>query len=66
LALISEGFDRLDINRIVNWVALHNAHSIGLMRRLGFRIEPNLNPAELASSGTPSVLGILERTVGRA
>jgi [ribosomal protein S5]-alanine N-acetyltransferase len=65
-ALIAEGFDRLGIDRIVNWVAPHNADSIGLMRRLGFRIEPNRNPADLVRYGTPSVLGILERTVDRA
>jgi RimJ/RimL family protein N-acetyltransferase len=62
VALIAEGFDRLGIDRIVNWVDSRNSNSIGLMTRLGFRIEPNRNPDELAKCGPPSVLGILERT----
>jgi RimJ/RimL family protein N-acetyltransferase len=65
-ALIPVGFDRLGIDRIVNWVDPHNANTIGLMTRLGFRIEPNRNPDDLARSGAPSVLGILERTPDRA
>jgi RimJ/RimL family protein N-acetyltransferase len=60
-ALIAMGFDRLGIDRIINWVDPHNANTIGLMRRLGFRIEPNRNPDDLSKSGAPSVLGILER-----
>ena len=65
-ALIAEGFDRLGIDRIVNWVDPRNVNSIGLMTRLGFRIEPNGNLDDLAKYGTPSVLGILERQAGRA
>jgi [ribosomal protein S5]-alanine N-acetyltransferase len=65
-ALIAEGFDRLGIDRIVNWVAPHNANTIGLMLRLGFRIEPNRDPADLARYGTPGFLGILDRAVDRA
>lgn len=65
-ALIPEGFDHLGIDRIVNWVNPHNANTIGLMRALGFRIELNRNPGDLARYGTPSVLGILERRVDRA
>jgi RimJ/RimL family protein N-acetyltransferase len=65
-AMISEGFDRLGIHRIVNWVDPQNANTIGLMTRLGFRIEPNHNPNDLARSGVPSVLGILEDTSERA
>jgi RimJ/RimL family protein N-acetyltransferase len=65
-ALIAEGFDRLGIDRIVNWVDSANAGTIGLMRRLGFRIEPNGNPDDRSRSGAPSVLGILERPSGRS
>jgi RimJ/RimL family protein N-acetyltransferase len=65
-ALIAEGFDRLGIDRIVNWVDPCNANTIGLMTRLGFRIEPNGNPSDLAKSGAPSMLGILERSSGRS
>ena len=61
-ALIAEGFHRLGIDRIVNWVNPHNAHTMGLMTRLGFRFEPNCYPDDLARPGTASVLGILERT----
>jgi RimJ/RimL family protein N-acetyltransferase len=64
-ALIAEGFDRLGIDRIVNWVDPRNTDTIGLMTRLGFRIEPNRTPDDLARSGAPSVLGILERTADR-
>jgi RimJ/RimL family protein N-acetyltransferase len=59
--LIAQGFDHLGIDCIVNWVDSRNAHSVGLMMRLGFRIERNSNPDELASSDRRSVLGILER-----
>ena len=65
-ALIAEGFDRLGIDRIVNWVDPRNAHTIDLMTRLGFRIEPNRNPDDVARSGVESVLGILERPSDRA
>ena len=64
-ALIAEGFDRLGIDRIVNWVDPHNTDTIGLMTRLGFRIEPNRNPDDLARSGASSVLGVLERAADR-
>jgi RimJ/RimL family protein N-acetyltransferase len=59
-ALIAEGFDRLGIDRIVNWVDPANANTIGLMRRLGFRIVPNGNHGDMARSGAASVIGILE------
>jgi RimJ/RimL family protein N-acetyltransferase len=61
-ALIAEGFDRLGIDRIVNWVNPLNARTIGLMTRLGFRVEPNRSPDELAGSAALSLLGILERS----
>jgi RimJ/RimL family protein N-acetyltransferase len=64
-ALVAEGFDRLGIDRIVNWVDPGNANTIGLMTRLGFRIEPNGRPDDLAKSGAPSLLGVLERTSSR-
>jgi RimJ/RimL family protein N-acetyltransferase len=60
--LITEGFDRLGIDRIINWVSSRNLASISLMKRLGFRIVPNLNLDDSAGSGIPTVLGILERT----
>ncbi len=65
-ALIAEGFDRLGIDRIVNWVDPRNANTVGLMTRLGFRIEPNRNHDEVASGDPASVLGVLERSSVRA
>jgi hypothetical protein len=47
---------------MLNWVNPLNAHTIGLMTRLGFRVEPNRCPDELAGSAAPSLLGMLERS----
>ncbi len=39
--LVEFGFTSLGIHRIINGVRSNNDRSIGLMRRLGFRIEEN-------------------------
>lgn len=55
-AMIEYGFNELGIARIVNSVMGSNAHSINLMRRLGFRLQKNLS----AKYDPPAVVGILE------
>ena len=54
-ALIGYAFDRLRLPRIAYGVDRHNLHSVNLMRRLGFRLEPNLHP-----DGAGAVVGILD------
>ena len=55
--LVEFGFTALGIHRIVNDVRANNDHSIGLMRRLGFRIETN-------NASTPSgINGILDAKI---
>lgn len=55
-ALVSFGFGRLGISRILNSVSTANPGTLGLIGRLGFRIEPNLAPLD-----PPRVIGVLER-----
>jgi hypothetical protein len=43
------------IARLVNAVDRENVRSIGVMRRLGFRLGPNLHP-----DGADAVVGVLE------
>ena len=50
-ALIEYGFSALGIHRIINSVRVNNDHSIGLMRRLGFRIEANIHPTSTGTNG---------------
>lgn len=52
-AIIAYGFNTLGIGRIIQGVLAQNANSIKLMRRLGFKIEPGLNP--------DAVVGILDK-----
>ena len=52
-AMITYGFQSLGIGRIIQGAMGHNANSIHLMRRLGFRIEQGLL--------TESVVGILDK-----
>lgn len=51
-AMITYGFETLGISRIIQGVLGHNTNSINLMRRLGFRIEKQLN--------TDNVVGIFD------
>jgi ribosomal-protein-alanine N-acetyltransferase len=51
--VVGHAFDRVGLGRLVNCAAAENARSIRLMVRLGFRVEPNLNP------GDNGVVGIL-------
>jgi [ribosomal protein S5]-alanine N-acetyltransferase len=55
--LVEFGFTVLGIRRIINSVRANNEHSIGLMRRLGFRIEAN------NASTSTSVNGILDAKI---
>ena len=55
-AMIAHGFKEMGIARIVNSVMGSNQRSIKLMRRLGLRLQKNLNPAY----DPPGVVGILE------
>ncbi len=43
-ALIDHGFQRLKLRRIVAMTRYDNAASIGVMRKLGMRVEHNLLP----------------------
>ena len=51
-AMIPYGFETLGISRIIQGVLGHNTNSINLMRRLGFRIEKQLN--------TENMVGIVD------
>ncbi len=51
ISLVKYGFTKLGIHRIVNGVRANNDHSIGLMRRLGFRIEANSVPNSTGING---------------
>jgi RimJ/RimL family protein N-acetyltransferase len=66
-AMIERGFRQFGIDRIVNAVIEHEKHhSLKLMRRLGFRITRNLNPAYMTKGpfqGAPGAIGILENAV---
>ncbi len=55
-AMIDYGFRRMGIARIVNSALGDNAHSINLMRRLGFTLQKNHSPLY----DPPEALGILE------
>lgn len=55
--LVEFGFISLGIHRIINSVRANNEHSIGLMRRLGFRIEANNAPTP------PGINGILDANI---
>lgn len=55
--LVEFGFTALGIHRIINSVRANNERSIGLMRRLGFRIEPNNAPTP------PGINGILDANI---
>jgi RimJ/RimL family protein N-acetyltransferase len=55
--LVEFGFTALGIRRIINSVRANNEHSIGLMRRLGFRIEAN------NASTPPGINGILDANI---
>ena len=54
-ALIAYAFERLRLPRIAYGVDRGNLRSVNLMRRLGFRLEPNLHP-----DGAAGVVGILD------
>lgn len=53
--LVEFRFTSLGIHRIINGVRANNDRSIGLMRRLGFRVEPNnaSTPPGSTASWTP-------------
>jgi ribosomal-protein-alanine N-acetyltransferase len=53
--LVDHAFRRLRLERLVNAVDRENVRSIGVMQRLGFRLEPNLHP-----DGADAVVGVLE------
>jgi RimJ/RimL family protein N-acetyltransferase len=58
-AVLTYGFTELGVDRIVNDVSSANASSLALMRRLGFRLQPNLHPHPFAASDAPGVIGTL-------
>jgi ribosomal-protein-alanine N-acetyltransferase len=53
-AVIGHAFDDLRLRRLVGWVFLANERSVTLHRRLGFRVELSVNPAD------PGYVTILE------
>jgi RimJ/RimL family protein N-acetyltransferase len=55
-ALVRHAFERLRIARLVNAIDLENVRSIAVVRRLGFRLGPNLHQTD----GPGSVAGVLE------
>ena len=57
--LVDHAFRRLRLARLVNAVDRENVRSIGVMRRLGFRLGPNLHP-----DGADAVVGVLENRLG--
>jgi RimJ/RimL family protein N-acetyltransferase len=56
LALLNHGFTHAGVGRIVNEVRAANVRSVKLMKRLGFRIIPNLRP----HADGPGIIGILD------
>jgi RimJ/RimL family protein N-acetyltransferase len=54
-ALVGYAFERLRLARIAYGVDGANEHSVGVMRRLGFRLERNLHP-----DGAGAVVGVLD------
>jgi [ribosomal protein S5]-alanine N-acetyltransferase len=54
-ALVSYAFERLRLARIAYGVDGANERSVGVMRRLGFRLERNLHP-----DGAGAVVGVLD------
>jgi RimJ/RimL family protein N-acetyltransferase len=54
-ALVEHAFRRLRIPRLVNAVDGENVRSVGVMRRLGFRLGRNLHP-----DGAGDVVGVLD------
>ena len=54
-ALVAYAFERLRLPRIAYGVDGTNARSVGVMRRLGFRLERNLHP-----DGAGAVVGVLD------
>jgi [ribosomal protein S5]-alanine N-acetyltransferase len=54
-ALIGYAFDTLRLARIAYGVDAANTRSVGVMRRLGFRLERNLHP-----DGAGAVIGVLD------
>ena len=54
-ALVAYAFERLRLARIAYGVDGANARSVGVMRRLGFRLERNLHP-----DGAGTVIGVLD------
>jgi len=59
-ALIEYGFGEMGVGRIVNDVNSENLHSVNLMRRLGFRLQRNLNPKPFINSDAPAMIGALD------
>ena len=55
-AMVAYGFERLGIGQIIQGVLAHNANSINLMKRLGFRLEKGI-------SG--NVVGVLDNPTER-
>jgi RimJ/RimL family protein N-acetyltransferase len=53
--LVAYAFDTLRLARIAYGVSGGNARSVGVMRRLGFRLERNLHP-----DGAGDVVGVLD------
>ena len=62
--MIEYGFQEFGINRIVNSVAVENARSVNLLRRLGFQIENNLKSRPFAKpfQNSPGISGILNNS----
>ena len=59
-AVIGLGFNSLRFSRIVASVGAANDRATKLLRRLGFRIEPNAHADPKAGSSVPGLLGFLD------
>ena len=65
-AVLDVGFGSLHLSRVIASIGPTNERAAKLLRRLGFRLEPNGQIDPALGTGVPGLIGFLDATGWRA